>query len=90
MTKTRILTATLGTLLLIGGAAIAQPKRNISGARHPNLAAAQRLSQQAWEKISAAQEANEWDMQGHAKKAKELLDEVNKELKLAAESANHK
>jgi hypothetical protein len=77
-------------LLLIGGAAIAQPKRNISGARHPNLAAAQRLSQQAWEKISAAQEANEWDMQGHAKKAKELLDEVNKELKLAAESANHK
>ena len=90
MTKTRILTAALGSLLLIGTAAIAQPKRNISGARHPNLAAAQRLSQQAWEKISAAQDANEWDMQGHAKKAKELLDEVNKELKLAAESANHK
>ena len=90
MTKTRILTAALGALLLIGGAAIAQPKRNISGARHPNLAAAQRLSQQAWEKISAAQEANEWDMQGHAKKAKELLDEVNRELKLAAEAANRK
>jgi hypothetical protein len=90
MTKTRILTAVLGALLLIGGAAIAQPKRNISGARHPNLAAAQRLSQQAWEKISAAQEANEWDMQGHAKKAKELLDEVNRELKLAAEAANRK
>ena len=90
MTKTRILTTVLGALLLIGGAAIAQPKRNISGARHPNLAAAQRLSQQAWEKISAAQEANEWDMQGHAKKAKELLDKVNRELKQAAESANHK
>ena len=90
MTITRLLTAVLGALLLIGGAAIAQPKRNISGARHPNLAAAQRLSQQAWEKISAAQEANEWDMQGHAKKAKELLDEVNRELKLAAEAANRK
>jgi hypothetical protein len=90
MTKTRVLSTILGSLLLIGGAALAQPKRNISAARHPNLAAAQRLSQQAWEKISAAQEANEWDMQGHAKKAKELLDEVNRELKLAAESANHK
>jgi hypothetical protein len=27
-------------------------------------------------------------MDGHAQKAKELLDEVNKELKLAAEAAN--
>ena len=33
-----------------------RPKQNISGARHPNLAAAQRLSQQAWDKIVAAQE----------------------------------
>jgi hypothetical protein len=29
-------------------------------------------------------------MGGHAKRAKELLDEVNRELKLAAETANHK
>ncbi len=76
-------------LLLLGVIAAAQaPKRNVAAARHPNLAAAQRLSHQAWEKIVAAQEANEWDMNGHAKKAKELLDEVNKELKLAAEAAN--
>jgi hypothetical protein len=27
-------------------------------------------------------------MQGHAAKAKELLDQVNRELKLAAEAAN--
>ena len=90
MLKTRILTAVLGSLLVIGGVAIAQPKRNVSAARHPNLAAAQRLSQQAWEKIVAAQQANEWDMKGHAEKAKQLLDEVNKELKLAAEAANRK
>jgi len=90
MTMTRTLTAILGSLLLLGAAAVAQPKRNVSGARHPNIAAAQRLSQQAWEKIVAAQEANEWDMQGHAQKAKQLLDEVNKELKLAAEAANRK
>jgi hypothetical protein len=91
MIKTRILAAVLGSLLVIGGAAIAQaPKRNISGARHPNLAAAQRLSQQAWEKIVAAQQANEWDLQGHAQKAKGLLDEVNRELKLAAEASNRR
>ena len=89
MIKNRILTTSLGCLLAIGGIAIAQPpKRNVSPGRHPNLAAAQRMSQNAYEKITAAQEANEWDMQGHAKKAKELLEQVNKELKLAAESAN--
>ncbi|HYA64034.1 MAG TPA: hypothetical protein VED66_12605 [Candidatus Sulfotelmatobacter sp.] len=84
-----LLGAVLGAALVGGGMAVAQkPVEDISGKRHPNLAAAQRLSQQAWEKITAAQQANEWDMQGHAAKAKELLDQVNKELKLAAESAN--
>ena len=77
--------------LLAAGLALGQkPKENVSGARHPNLAAAQRLTQQAWQKIVAAQEANEFDMQGHAQKAKNLLDEVNKELKMAAEAANRK
>jgi hypothetical protein len=77
-----------GFVLLLAGLAVAQPERDISSRRHPNLAAAQRLSQQAFEKIVAAQEANEWDMHGHAQKAKNLLDEVNRELKLAAEAAN--
>jgi len=86
-----ILGSILGTALIVGSVAVAQaPKENVSGKRHPNLAAAQRLSQQAFEKISAAQQANEWDMQGHAAKAKDLLDQVNRELKLAAEAANHK
>jgi hypothetical protein len=90
MTKNRLYTAALGTMLLVGGLAVAQPQRNISSARHPNLAAAQRLSQQAYEKIVAAQQANEWDMKGHAQKAKELLDQVNRELKEAADAANRK
>ena len=78
-------------MLIIGGAAVAQrPKDNVSAARHPNLAAAQRLSRQAWEKIVAAQQANEWDLQGHAQKAKELLDQVNNELKMAAEASNRR
>jgi hypothetical protein len=87
--KTRVLAALAGLLLLVGGVAVAQrPERNVSGARHPNIAAAQRLSQQAWQRVLDAQKANEWDMQGHAQKAKNLLDEVNQELKLAAEAAN--
>jgi len=78
-------------LLLLGAVALAQPpKRNVSGARHPNIAAAQRLSRQAWQKVVDAQQANEWDMAGHAQKAKELLDQANNELKLAAEAANRK
>ena len=84
-----VLGVVLGAALVGGGMAVAQkPVEDISGKRHPNLAAAQRFSQQAWEKITAAQQANEWDMQGHAAKAKDLLDQANKELKLAAEAAN--
>jgi hypothetical protein len=79
----------LGMALLCGGIAIAQkPVQNINPQHHGNLAAAQRLSEQAYEKIVAAQQANEWDMQGHAQKAKELLEQVNQQLKLAAEAAN--
>jgi hypothetical protein len=60
----------------------------VSGGKHPNLAAAQRLSHQAFEKIVAAQQANEWDLAGHAQKAKDLLDQANRELKQAAEASN--
>jgi len=74
--------------LLGGRTVLAQrPKYNVSEKRHPNLAAAQRLSTQAYEKILAAQKANEWDMRGHAQKAKELLEQANNELKQAAEAA---
>ena len=76
--------------LLVSAAVAAPPVDDISAHKHPNLAAAQRFSQQAYEKIVAAQEANEWDMRGHAQKAKNLLDEVNNELKQAADAANHK
>ncbi|MFZ0706195.1 MAG: hypothetical protein WAM71_11370 [Candidatus Korobacteraceae bacterium] len=79
----------LAVALLLGGVAIAQkPVDNVNPNRHPNLAAAQRLSQQAYQKVLAAQEANEWDMNGHAQKAKELLEQANQELKQAAQAAN--
>jgi hypothetical protein len=85
--KKMILGGLLGSMIL-AGAASAKPVRNVSGARHPNIAAAQKLSVQAYERITAAQKANEYDMEGHALKAKELLEQVNAELKLAAEAAN--
>jgi hypothetical protein len=80
----------LAAALMFSGAAMAQkkPVQNVSARKHPNLAAAQRLAAQAYQKVTAAQQANEWDMQGHAQKAKELLDQVNNELKQAAEAAN--
>jgi hypothetical protein len=86
-----VLAATLGFGVAASGVMIAQdrPERDVRPGRHPNLAAAQRLVDQAFNKISAAQDANEWDMDGHAAKAKELLDQANRELKEAAEAANH-
>ena len=88
MTKLRLLSILFATLIAAVGLALAQPKDNVSKGLHPNLAAAQRLSTQAYAKIVAAQQANEWDLAGHAQKAKELLDQVNAELKLAAQQSN--
>ena len=85
----KFLLAGASLALLVSTAVAAPPVDNINSHKHPNLAAAQRLSTQAYERISAAQVANEWDMNGHAAKAKELLDQVNRELKEAAEAANH-
>ena len=79
-----------GTLgLIVSTATAAPPVDNINPGRHPNLAAAQRLVTEAYGKIAAAQSANEWDMQGHAAKAQELLAQANVELKAAAVAANH-
>jgi hypothetical protein len=81
----------LGCLLAVATIGLAQkPQKDVSTERHPNLSAAQRLSRQAWQRILDAQKANEWDLNGHAQKAKELLDQVNEELKLAAETSNRK
>ena len=64
------------------------PSQRVSYTRHPNLAEAQTFIEKAKDKITAAQKANEFDMNGHASKAKELLDRAYAEIKLAAEAAN--
>jgi glucan biosynthesis protein len=61
----------------------------VSARRHPNLNAAQRFMEQAVNKLDAAQQANEFDMNGHAAKAKDLLGKAYAEVKMAAEAANH-
>ena len=53
---------------------------SLAQSRHPNIAAAQEACNRAIEKISAAQVANEFDMRGHAAKAKELLMSAKGEL----------
>ncbi len=90
MRRSLLIRSALALVLPFTGVSMAQkkPAKNISAKKHPNLAEAQQLSAQAYEKIVAAQKANEWDMAGHAQKAKELLGQVNHELKLAAEAAN--
>jgi hypothetical protein len=87
--KRILLCGLVSATLFGGGILLAQkPERDVNPHRHPNLAAAQKLCDEAFRKVTEAQEANEWDMNGHAAKAKELLDQVNHELKLAAEAAN--
>jgi len=71
-----------GLAMFAAGFSVAQ------GPRHPNLRAAQDLINQAFDKISAAQAANEWDMDGHAAKAKSLLVDAKEQIRLAAEAAN--
>jgi hypothetical protein len=83
MTRSKlVLSSALGLATLMGGVLIAQ------GPRHPNLRAAQDLIDRAFDRITAAQGANEFDMDGHAAKAKELLEQAKREIRLAAEAAN--
>ena len=84
----RVIIGVVSCVILTGVAFAQRPKENVSPGRHPNLAAAQKHCQEAFDRIVAAQRANEWDMKGHAQKAKELLEHANGELKHAAEAAN--
>ena len=66
------------------------PVQNIDPERHGNLAAAQRLVVQAFERLSDAQVANDYQLGGHVARAKDLLRQANEEIKLGAEAANRR
>jgi len=81
--------AVLMCLLLLGAVTVAQdPVVDIDKNLHPNLFEAQRLVVQANHFIAEAQKDNRYDMHGHAEKARQLLVDVNNELKAAAVTAN--
>lgn len=80
--------ALLAAVLLCGVAFAQEPVQDIDPKNHPNLAAAQHHVVEANRVIALAQKDNSYDMKGHAEKARELLVEVNNELKAAAEAAN--
>jgi hypothetical protein len=67
-----------------------RPALNVSSERHPNLAAAQRFLLQAYDRIVDAQKVNEWDLGGHAEKAKALIDQAADEIKQAAAASNER
>ena len=66
------------------------PEPTVSPTKHGNLAKAQVYIESAYTSIINAQKANEYDLGGHAEKAKTLLEQAQKELKLAAEAASDK
>lgn len=70
-------------------AAYAQmPERDISPARHGNLAGAQAAIDEAYNLTVRAQVANQGQLGGHGERAKELLREAAAELKAAAITLN--
>ena len=89
----RLLISSVFLAAAVGAAASASyaqpPVQDISAWRLGNLAAAQALVAQAFDRMTAAQQANEFQLGGHAGRAKELLREASEEMKLAAIEANH-
>ena len=89
MVTTLVRIAALPLALLVATAANAQaPAHNVDPQRHPNMAAAQDLIGQAFDRLVTAQEKNNYDVGGHASRAKQLLVEASNEIKAAAVSAN--
>jgi hypothetical protein len=90
MTKRSLLLNTiLSAAFFCSGVTLAQePVQDIDRKIHPNLAEAQHHVVEASNYVLVAQKDNRYDMHQHAQKARDLLAEVNRELKLAAEDAN--
>jgi hypothetical protein len=90
--KQRVLRNLTIVLMLVGlfSVGAATFGQQVSKVLHPNLAAAQGFIERAINRVAAAQKANEFDMSGHAAKAKAFLDQAYAEIKLAAETANAK
>jgi hypothetical protein len=81
----------IGLVLSVGVAVFGQQAgEKVSEKLHPNLAAAQQMIDGAINKLTEAQKANDYDMDGHAAHAKELLTQAYDEIKQAALAINAK
>ena len=90
--KTHLTAAALAALCMaaatIAAAQPAPPPEQDVGRHHGNIEAAQKLTRQAWDRLSAAQQDNRDDAGGHLRRAKEYLDQASAEMKQAAEFIN--
>ena len=88
-----LVAASAVALSLVSGCAVADPGYGYgydSGyflSRHPNIQAADVNAQQAIEGMRAAQQANHYDMGGHAGRAIHLMQDARAEMAMAAEAA---
>ncbi len=80
--------ALVAGLVIAATLASAQTVQNVDPSRHGNLAAAQSLIAQAYERMTEAQQANNYELGGHAARAKQLLSEAATEVGLAAMTAD--
>jgi len=87
--STLLLAVALASPVAVYAQQTTEPIENV-GNWHPNLRKAQELTDQAYNALVASQKANEFDEGGHAQKAKELLDQVNRQIKAAAVFDNNK
>jgi cellobiose-specific phosphotransferase system component IIA len=85
--------ASLKRLVLVAGLAtgtmaMSQTVQNVDPSRHGNLAAAQSMIAQAYQRMTEAQQSNNYELGGHASRAKQLLSEAANEIGLAAATAD--
>lgn len=89
MNMKTLIGAALVAACAMGTSAFAQEAPHVDiGQRHGNLRNAQENIVAAYDYVSDAQSANEDQLGGHAARAKQLLAEANRELRLAANVAN--
>jgi hypothetical protein len=91
LSLTLLLAAPVGMALAQQPTRPAKPTKEVAAREakdpRPNLTAAQKLVSQAFDALEIAEKANEYDTEGHAQKARDLLKTANDEIKLAAEAA---
>jgi hypothetical protein len=79
--------ALLGLGLFAGGVAVGQDPG--MWGRHPNLRDAELDCHHASDHLAAAQQSNDWDMRGHASRARDLLAQADREIRAACFAADH-